>query len=358
MNKTELFRIFQPICLLTCIPLIVIFPRAYADGDNGWHSPKDATTLDKLIIGYNPAWGPEALVAQSGNKDSRHSVLADLDGETPEAIVRKTLHTKIRKLENQLSSQQKALADREAAEKNNAEQISTLHRQLDDAAQIKSQLESTLQIAQSQLKQSNINNAPPSTDNQRQAYVVGQAMAASLQERLSSYRDAGLPLDINSVANGLSDGIHNHMQIKPDEMDQAWQTFANELQKQVAERVKQSEAVIAAASRTHQPVKSVNGITYWLIKKGESIDANAPRTLSVTESVQQGGRKISDVPQLTLSPDDDMPEVVREALPLLGPGAHVEASALAKTIYGDRPLPAGVSPFTILTYSLKGLNPT
>lgn len=230
----------------------------------------------------------------------------------------------------------------------------------------KTQLGVSLSDTQSQLKEALMRAASAQkaddvkleTSEQQQAYVVGQAMAASLRDRLQRYTEAGINLEKKLITTGLTDGLHEHQRMSEKAMDVAWKAFSDTLQQQILTRVKQSEALIAKKNAGRKPTKIADGITFYTLKKGKSVDAqDAPHTLLMTEETAVEGRIISKVPQLTLNPDDDMPALVRDALPLMGPGAEVEAYALAKTIYGDKPLPDGIAPYTVLIYHLKELQP-
>lgn len=191
----------------------------------------------------------------------------------------------------------------------------------------------------------------------QQNYVVGQSIAANLRDRLQSYTNAGLTLDKLGVLAGINDGLKGNMQMKKVDMDVAYRQFASKLQQQVSKQVSTGEALIAQKSRGRTPVKQVDGIIYFVVKKGKTItDPDAPVMLSLTEAITDG-RTLSQLPQLVLTVTDEMPTVVREALPLLGEGSEVQAYALAKSVYGSRPLPHGIEAFTVLTYDLKGLTP-
>lgn len=222
----------------------------------------------------------------------------------------------------------------------------------------KTQLTRTLTEVREQLKIAISPGAqvPLDTPKRQQAYVVGQAMAASLRERLTGYSNTGVKLDRSRIIAGLADGLRDRMRMKPQDMDKAWQQFAGDLQQQIDLRVKDSEALVKKLIAGRKPAVSADGMQFLLVKKGTPLkDKEAPRSLSLTEQLAPAGQVISEVQRLTLGPDDDMPAVVRDALPLLGPGAQVEVYSLARTVYGDRPLPKGVVPYTVLHYRMNGL---
>ncbi|MES3576133.1 FKBP-type peptidyl-prolyl cis-trans isomerase N-terminal domain-containing protein [Enterobacter cloacae] len=198
----------------------------------------------------------------------------------------------------------------------------------------------------------------PDTNEHRQAYVVGQAMAVGLRTKLNGYAQSGLKLEKEAVLSGLTDGLIDRMQLSREEMDQQWSKFSDELQAHIDAKVKESEALLLKKTVGRKPVLSVDGVQYFLVKKGmEMKDNNMPRTLSLSEINTTDQRVISQVPHLVLGSEDEMPTIIRDALPLLGPGAEVEVYALARSIYGDRPLPKGVAPFSVLHYRMKGLEP-
>jgi hypothetical protein len=47
--------------------------------------------------------------------------------------------------------------------------------------------------------------------------------------------------------------------------------------------------------------------------------------------------------------------VVKDGMYLPGEGGEVVAYALARSVYGELPLPGGVQPFTVMEYHLKGV---
>lgn len=263
-----------------------------------------------------------------------------------------------------LAATKDALKERDSQLRVQQRQLEALQSQLTLAGDNRKQLAArTAELASAQTALTELRTRPvgPQADlttaNGKQDYVVGQSIAASLRERLQSYTSAGLTLDQRGLLAGISDGLKGSMQMKKADMDAVYLQFATKLQQQVSKQVSDGEALIAKKSRGRTPVKQVDGITYFVVKKGKTItDPDAPVMLSLTEAIADG-RTVSTLPQLVLTVTDEMPAVVREALPLLGEGSEVQAYALAKSVYGTLPLPRGVEAFTVLSYDLKGLTP-
>ncbi|WP_166285738.1 FKBP-type peptidyl-prolyl cis-trans isomerase N-terminal domain-containing protein [Photorhabdus stackebrandtii] len=268
-------------------------------------------------------------------------------------------------LQKQLSDNQTLLTATQRQFKEAQTQLEAVRNQFREADIIRVQLETALVSTRYQLVQANDRavkanksvSVPLDSDNRKRDYVVGQAMASGLKKTLASYAESGLSLDPARVIAGLTDGLRNHMQLKRSDMDKYYLTFAEQLQKQVNVKVKVGEALIAKKTAGRKPAKKVNGLVYFVVKKGHPIkDQDAPVSLALSEQIVDGAT-LSAIPTLTLTADDDMPAVVREALPLLGEGAEVDAYALAKAVYGNLPMPKGVAPFTVLVYHLKGIKP-
>jgi hypothetical protein len=189
----------------------------------------------------------------------------------------------------------------------------------------------------------------------KQDYVVGQSIAANLRTRLQSYAAAGLTVTPDGVLAGIRDGFAGTVRLKKDEMDAAYRQFATALQQQVDRRMAEGQKQIARQGQGRKPARQVAGITYFVVKKGKPVtDPDAPVALTLTETVL-AGRTISHIPRLVLMATDEMPDVIREALPLLGEGSRIQAYALARSVYGERPLPRGVEAFTVLGYDIRGL---
>lgn len=276
----------------------------------------------------------------------------------------------LKQLQNQLaerdaslqSTNSKLVNSQSAVQKSDNELVSVKGQLADMTAQHK-ELEITLADARKQLKATSIKSTqkqvvPLDTPARQQAYVVGQAMAASLREKIVGYKSSGITLDISRIIAGLSDGLRDRMAMKSSEMDSAWLAFSGELQNRIAAKVKESEALVKKLIAGRKPAVSSDGLQFFVVKKGTLLkDKDSPRSLSLTERLAPEGKLISQVPQLTISPDDEMPPIVRNALPLIGPGTEVEVFALAQQIYEDRPLPKDVSPYSVLHYQIKGMQP-
>lgn len=377
----------------------------------GYAPPGGVQSLDSLMDGSSGSNGYDldALVVEgqkngvtpSSSPVSGRSVIEDMTApQSPEATVRKALRAENRKLKTrissltvQLNSQQKKLDEaltklnvgdgvaeeqvtqltttlkaqkaQGAALENQLSrmklQVADMKSQLAKASETKDQLETTLASVREQLKSASAKAAgtltvPLDTSARKQAYVVGQAMAASMRERLNNYENAGVKLDRARIIAGLSDGLRDRMTMKRKDMDTAWQTFAAGLQQHIQEKVKASEALLTKLIANRKPAITADGMQFFVVKKGKTVkDKNALRSLSLIEQLAPDGKVVSQVPHLTLSPDDEMPAVVRDAFPLLGPGGEVEVFALARTVYGNRPLPKGVVPYTVLRYRMTGL---
>ncbi|TFZ49505.1 hypothetical protein E5C26_15825 [Serratia proteamaculans] len=306
----------------------------------------------------------------SGSRDDQKL----LDSEAARATLAADKTALQQQLESQLAKERSAAAhlattgdalkERDGQLRVQQRQLDALHAQLALSGDNQKQLSARtaeLAAAQTALAALRARPAGPQADlttpSGKQDYVVGQSIAASLRDRLQSYTSAGLTLEQSGVLAGISDGLKGNMQMKKADMDAVYLQFATKLQQQVSKQVSDGEALIAKKSQGRTPVKQVDGITYFVVKKGKTIrDPDAPVMLSLTEAIVDG-RTVSTLPQLVLTVTDEMPAVVREALPLLGEGSEVQAYALAKSVYGSLPLPRGVEAFTVLSYDLKGLTP-
>ncbi|WP_171971315.1 FKBP-type peptidyl-prolyl cis-trans isomerase N-terminal domain-containing protein [Serratia marcescens] len=318
---------------------------------------------DKVVSASDPARLAE-MTARLAERDKK---LAEQD-----ALIASLKATSARLEHDNLSllagtgSLEKAKSDLKAVQtqlKLARAELSTVRAGLLQADNARAQLESTLLSTRSQLARANERAAaagkvaavPLDSGARKEAYVVGQAMASGLRERLSEYAASGVELDLARVNAGLNDGLRSKMQLPRGEMDKVYQSFARRLQMQVTTKVKEGEALLAKQLAGRKPAKTVAGISYVVVKKGKAIkDSDAPLALALTERMVEG-KTLSTIPRLTLGPDDDMPAIVREALPLLGEGAEVEAYALAKSVYGTLPLPKGVAAYTVLVYRMTGL---
>lgn len=239
-------------------------------------------------------------------------------------------------------------------------QVDKLTVQLAEARVTDTDLKNKLVEAQANIKKMVARTTEPSlpldSSASKQAYVVGQSIASSLRTRLSSYTASGVSLSRDVVLKGISDGLSGTMKLSKEEMDSAYRQFAAYLQKQIAGKVADAQRQLALAVKGQKVTKSVDGMHYVVVKKGQIIaDPDLAVSLAITEKIASNGQMISQIPRLTLSQEDDMPSVIREALPLLGVGAEVKAWAMARNVYGSRSLPNGVEPYTVLIYDLRGL---
>lgn len=349
---------------------LLMLPLSFAGAaTEAYTPPEPLSSVDALVQPQQDnGYGLGALIASQQQKgdDEKKTVATTASVSAAAAAARQAqsarrkvgvLQAEIVRLKEALAAsqtqQQRVLNEKAALQTN----LQALNAQMASGRRFEQQLAA----AQTALTALRAKPAGPQADlttaGGKQDYVVGQSIAASLRERLQSYTRAGLTLDQSGVLAGISDGQKGSMQMKKTDMDAVYLQFATRLQQQVSKQVSDGEALIAKKSRGRTPVKQVDGITYFVVKKGKAItDPDAPVMLSLTESIIDG-RTVSTLPQLVLTVTDEMPTVVREALPLLGEGSEVQAYALAKSVYGSLPLPRGVEAFTVLSYDLKGLTP-
>lgn len=195
----------------------------------------------------------------------------------------------------------------------------------------------------------------PKTTAEKIAYVAGQSMASGVREGLLTWNQAGMHLSRDMVIAGLNDGLNGEMKLSRDEMDSIWNTFSENLQHLVEKKMQEGEAIIARQIAGQKPDQIEDGITYIIKHRGESPAENqSPRQVEVSEQLADG-TVVSKPLKISLLPDDSLPPVLREALPLLGKGGEVVAWGLAKSVYGELALPAGVTPFTALEYKIVSL---
>ncbi|MGR7850549.1 hypothetical protein ACU6Z2_12885 [Klebsiella aerogenes] len=258
-----------------------------------------------------------------------------------------------------LETAREQLKDAQSTNQKNSSELASVREKLTTVTGEKEKADTMLASVREQLKiavSQASNSVSLDTPVRQQAYVVGQAMASSLRDKLIGYQNAGMLLDQARIIAGISDGLRNRAAMKRPDMDIAWRTFASGLQKQIISKISDSEALIKKLTAGKKAVLSADGMQFYLSRKGHGDkDKNATRTISLTEKIAPEGRVLSQIPHLTLSPDDDMPAIVRDALPLLNSGAEVEVYAIARTVYGSRPLPKNIAPYTVLHYEMKGL---
>lgn len=196
---------------------------------------------------------------------------------------------------------------------------------------------------------------PPVTAEEKMAYVAGLSMLSGISGRIEGWEAVGVKVDMHWLETGLLDGLEDTRRLDQKVFDESWKDFADRIQTGVQNKMKASEATLSKEIGERVPALTKDGITYLVINKGQPItDKAAPVRLSLHEQVL-GGEVISEVPSLTISAEDSLPSVVRDALPLLGAGSDIVAYGLAKSVYGALPLPEHIQPFTVLEYHFKGL---
>lgn len=193
----------------------------------------------------------------------------------------------------------------------------------------------------------------PATPQQKQAYVAGLMMADGLNRRLESWAQAGVKTDMGLFRSGLEDGLAHTLRLKDPEASRVQAAFMKAVQNGVARQVTDAQKRLDDLAKGRDALKSENGITWYRERAGKTVTPGHAVKLSMTERVV-GGREVSRVPALTLRPGDNVPAVVRDGMYLPGVGGEVVAYALARDVYGELPLPAGVQPWTVMEYHLKG----
>lgn len=193
----------------------------------------------------------------------------------------------------------------------------------------------------------------PTSDAQRQAYMAGVMMADGLDKRLDGWRQAGVETDMNMFRAGLTDGLQGHIRLKQDAARKAQAAFIEVVQNGALRKVTDAQKQLAALAKGRKPLKSAGGVSWYRIRKGRMVPKGMPVTLSMTEQMANG-QVISRVPAMVIRPGDDVPSIVKDGMYLPGEGGEVVAYALARSVYGDLPLPEGVQPFTAMEYHLTG----
>ena len=193
----------------------------------------------------------------------------------------------------------------------------------------------------------------PVTPQQKQAYVAGLMMADGLNRRLEGWSQAGVKMDMDIFRSGLQDGLAHTLRLKAPEASRVQAAFMKAVQSGVARQVAEAQKRLDTLAKGRNALKSENGITWYRERAGKTVTPGHAVKLSMTERVA-GGREVSRVPALTLRPGDNVPAVVRDGMYLPGAGGEVVAYALARDVYGQLPLPAGVQPWTVMEYHLKG----
>ncbi|MBM7016674.1 hypothetical protein JTL32_20205 [Enterobacter cloacae] len=193
----------------------------------------------------------------------------------------------------------------------------------------------------------------PATPQQKQAYVAGLMMADELNRRLEGWSQAGVKTDMNLFRTGLEDGLGHMQHLKAPEASRAQAAFIKAVQNGVTRQLVKAQKRLGTMAKGRNALKSANGITWYRERAGKTVPPGHAVKLSMTERVA-GGREVSRVPTLTLRPDDNVPTIVRDGMYLPGEGGEVVGYAIARDVYGELPLPAGVQPWTVMEYHLKG----
>lgn len=194
----------------------------------------------------------------------------------------------------------------------------------------------------------------PSTLSQKQAYMAGIMMAQGLNQKINSWEQVGVKTDITMFYNGIVDGIEHRLRLKVEDARHAQNTFMEAVQNGVEKRLAEAEAQLQKLANGRKPIKSAEGISWYRIRTGKPVVEGSMVKLSMTEKVMNG-KEVSSIPPIILRPGDNLPVVVKQGMYLPGEGGEVVAYALARTVYGDLPLPSGVQPFTLMEYHLTGL---
>ncbi|WP_368533274.1 hypothetical protein [Enterobacter hormaechei] len=193
----------------------------------------------------------------------------------------------------------------------------------------------------------------PASEADRQAWMAGSMMAGILRSRLDDWHAAGVTPEAVMFRHGLLDGLTDHPRMTGKEANAARDAFMKAVQQGVAQRVAQAQARLNTLSKGHTLLREAGGIRWYRLKAGKPAKEGESVGLSMVERIE-GGRTISSVPPLTLTPQADMPSVVRDGMYLPGTGGEVIGYGLARSVYGPLPLPRGVHPWTVMEYHLRG----
>lgn len=194
----------------------------------------------------------------------------------------------------------------------------------------------------------------PSTAAEKQAYMAGIIMARGLSERLDGWRQADVNLDDTLFRRGLNDGLDRKMRLSASDAEHARKSFMQSVQSGVVRQLEKAEDRLRALGRGRTPIRAGEGISWYRVREGKPASPGGKVTLSMLEKIADG-RVISRVPPMTLGQEDEVPPVVKGGMYLPGVGGEVVGYALARTVYGNRQLPTGVQPFTVMEYRLIGL---
>lgn len=193
----------------------------------------------------------------------------------------------------------------------------------------------------------------PASEADRQAWMAGSMMADILRSRLDDWHAAGVTPEAVMFRHGLLDGLTDHPRMTGKEANAARDAFMKAVQQGVTQHVAQAQARLNTLSKGHTLLREAGGIRWYRLKAGKPAKEGEPVGLSMVEMIE-GGKIISRVPPLTLTPQADMPPVVRDGMYLPGTGGEVIGYGLARSVYGPLPLPRGVHPWTVMEYHLRG----
>lgn len=320
-------------------------------------------TRQTAALAERSAANPAALQAARRELSNLKSALAQKSG------VLELLQAKVRQEQADHAAVVRdsvAALSRQASEKDAA--LKTLQDGLKMKEKIVADLNAALTARNDELKQAAASlaalrvkladDAPtPVSDAQRRSYMAGVMMAEGLSARLDGWQQAGVETEMALFRAGLADGLQGQVRLKPDVARRAQEAFIKAVRNGAAGKVAQAQKQLSTLAAGRKPLKSVAGISWYRVHGGKRVAKGAPVTLSMTEQVA-GGKIISRVPAMILRPDDDVPSVIKDGMYLPGEGGEVVAYALARSVYGELPLPSGVQPFTVMEYHLKGLTPS
>ncbi|EDW1731961.1 hypothetical protein S726_004090 [Salmonella enterica subsp. enterica] len=261
----------------------------------------------------------------------------------------------LRERDNALADAMKLADEKSAA-------LSSLRERLEQRTRVAEGLRMALEARNEELKLAAANIAGmrtkrvrivPATDEQKQAYMAGLMMAKRLNQRLEGWVQADVKIDTAFFRKGLKDGLSHTLRLNAAEARRAQAAFIKTVQDGVAGKVEEAQQYLASMAKGRRVLKSENGISWYRVRSGKTVAYGEPVRLSMTERIA-GGKEINTVSHLRLRPGDNLPSVVQDGMYLPGNGGEVVAYALARDIYGERPLPSGVQPWTVMEYHLKG----
>lgn len=191
------------------------------------------------------------------------------------------------------------------------------------------------------------------TETDRQTYMAGVMVSTELADRLASWQEAGISVGAKFFRSGINDGLRNTVRLKSAEGRKAQKAFIQAVQIAMTTRIMAAKKQIKILSKGRIPIKSSSDIIWYRLRNGHAVPLGQAVTLSMTEQIA-GGRIISNIPPLELHDNEEMPAIIKEGLHLPGEGGEVVAYSLAHSVYGSKPLPPGVRPWTVMEYHLRG----